>query len=59
MLIGPNALDPVRHPAENAECVRRIVALLTGHCRPRVVKRWALSGLRERACGAALAAEPM
>jgi membrane peptidoglycan carboxypeptidase len=37
MLMAPNALDPVRHPGENAERVRRIVALLAGHCRPRGV----------------------
>ena len=35
MLMAPNALDPVRHPAENAERVRRIEALLAGRCAPR------------------------
>lgn len=34
MTIGPNALDPVRHPAANAERVRRIEALLAKRCRP-------------------------
>ncbi len=35
MLMAPNALDPVRHPGENAQRVDRIVALLAGRCRPR------------------------
>lgn len=34
MPIGPNKLDPVRHPQANAERVRRIEALLAGRCRP-------------------------
>jgi len=34
MLMAPNALDPARHPAENAERVRRIEALLAGRCAP-------------------------
>lgn len=34
MLMAPNALDPVQHPAQNAERVRRIEALLAGRCRP-------------------------
>lgn len=34
MLIAPNALDPVRHPRENAERVRRIELLTTARCRP-------------------------
>lgn len=37
MLIAPNALDPIRHPDENAERVARIEALLAGKCRPRDV----------------------
>lgn len=37
MLMAPNALDPVRHAGDNAERVRRIVALLGGRCRPRGV----------------------
>jgi membrane carboxypeptidase/penicillin-binding protein len=35
MLMAPNALDPVRHPAENAERVRRIEAMLADRCVPR------------------------
>ena len=35
MLKGPNALDPIRHPAENADRVARIEALLAGRCKPR------------------------
>lgn len=35
MLMAPNALDPVRHPHENAERVDRIMAMLAGKCRPR------------------------
>lgn len=34
MLIAPNALDPLRHPRENAERVQRIQALLEARCRP-------------------------
>lgn len=34
MLMAPNRLDPVRHPKENAERVRRIEALLAGRCAP-------------------------
>ena len=34
MLIAPDRLDPVRHPGENAERVRRIKALLAARCRP-------------------------
>lgn len=37
MLVGPNALDPTRHPAENAERLARIEALLAGKCKPRDV----------------------
>lgn len=37
MLMAPNALDPVRHAGDNAERVRRIVALIEGRCRPRGV----------------------
>jgi membrane peptidoglycan carboxypeptidase len=37
MLIAPNALDPVRHPRENAERVGRIERLIAGRCRPRDV----------------------
>jgi membrane carboxypeptidase/penicillin-binding protein len=49
MLMAPNALDPVRHPRENAERVARIEMLLAGKCVPR--------GLRDvsyRDCGAPL-----
>jgi len=35
MLKGPNALDPIRHPAENADRVARIEALLAGKCKSR------------------------
>jgi len=35
MLMAPNALDPIRHPQENAERVRRIEALLADRCVPR------------------------
>ncbi|MBY0520141.1 MAG: transglycosylase domain-containing protein [Sphingomonas sp.] len=35
MLKAPNALDPLRHPAENAARVARIEALLAGKCKPR------------------------
>lgn len=38
MLMGPNALDPIRHTAENAERVRRIEAMLKRQCRPRGLK---------------------
>lgn len=34
MLIGPNKLDPLRHPRENAERVARIEKLLAGKCSP-------------------------
>lgn len=34
MLIGPNALDPIRHPRENARRVARIEAMLAGRCQP-------------------------
>jgi membrane carboxypeptidase/penicillin-binding protein len=37
MLIAPNALDPVRHKAENDARVARIEALVAGRCRPRGV----------------------
>ncbi|CAN5464447.1 hypothetical protein BH10PSE14_BH10PSE14_43120 [soil metagenome] len=37
MLMAPNALDPVRHKAENDQRVRRIDALIAGRCRPRGV----------------------
>ena len=39
MLMAPNALDPIRHPAENTERVRRIEAMLAGRC--------AANGLRD------------
>jgi membrane peptidoglycan carboxypeptidase len=39
MGMAPRNLDPVRHPAENAERVRRIEAMLAGRCVP--------SGLRD------------
>jgi membrane carboxypeptidase/penicillin-binding protein len=35
MLMAPNALDPRRHPAANAERVRRIEAMLAGRCAPQ------------------------
>lgn len=35
MLKAPNALDPFRHPTENAARVARIEALLAGKCKPR------------------------
>ncbi|MBY0305887.1 MAG: transglycosylase domain-containing protein [Sphingomonas sp.] len=35
MLKAPNALDPIRHPTENADRVARIEALLGGKCKPR------------------------
>lgn len=34
MLMAPNTLDPVRHPRQNAERVRRIRLLLAGRCKP-------------------------
>ncbi|MBP7147290.1 MAG: transglycosylase domain-containing protein [Acidobacteria bacterium] len=34
MLPAPNMLDPVRHPRENAERVRRLEKLLAGACAP-------------------------
>lgn len=34
MLMAPNSLDPIRHPKENAERVRRIEAVLAGRCAP-------------------------
>ena len=34
MLIGPNVLDPIRHPQANAERVNRIKRLLAGQCKP-------------------------
>lgn len=38
MLMGPNALDPLGHPAANAERVGRIEAMLAGKCRPADVR---------------------
>lgn len=35
MLMAPNALDPIRHPRENAERTARIERLLAGKCAPR------------------------
>ena len=35
MLISPNSLDPLRHREANAERTDRIVAYLSGRCRPR------------------------
>lgn len=46
MLMAPNALDPIRHPAENAARVARIEKMLSGACAP--------NGLRDvsyAACG--------
>ena len=37
MLKAPNALDPIRHPAENADRVARIEAMLAGKCKPSEV----------------------
>ena len=34
MTMAPNALDPLRHRAANAERARRIEAMLAGKCRP-------------------------
>lgn len=34
MLMGPNTLDPIRHPRENAERTARIEKLLAGKCAP-------------------------
>jgi membrane carboxypeptidase/penicillin-binding protein len=34
MTMAPNALDPLRHQAANAERVRRIEAMLAGKCQP-------------------------
>ena len=34
MAMAPNRLDPVRHPGENAERMRRIEALIAGKCKP-------------------------
>lgn len=38
MDMAPNALDPLRHKAANAERVRRIEALLAGKCQPTGVR---------------------
>ena len=46
MLMGPNALDPIRHPAANAERVRRIELMLAGRCRPSGV-----NDVTYKACG--------
>jgi membrane peptidoglycan carboxypeptidase len=35
MLMAPRDYDPVRHPAANAERVRRIEAMLAGKCAPQ------------------------
>ncbi|NWH07611.1 MAG: transglycosylase domain-containing protein [Alphaproteobacteria bacterium] len=48
MLIAPNALDPLRHEAKNAERTARLKALLAGTCTP---KNWGdvwLEGCKER-----------
>ncbi|HEX4693036.1 transglycosylase domain-containing protein [Sphingomonas sp.] len=37
MLMGPNVLDPIRHPKENADRVARIEKLLAGRCAPQGV----------------------
>jgi membrane carboxypeptidase/penicillin-binding protein len=37
MLMGPNALDPIRHPKENADRVARIEKLIAGKCAPQGV----------------------
>jgi membrane peptidoglycan carboxypeptidase len=46
MLMAPNQLDPLRHPRENADRVRRIEALLAGRCKPTGV-----GDVRYQACG--------
>jgi len=38
MDMAPNALDPLRHKAANAERVRRIEAMLAGKCKPTGVR---------------------
>ena len=52
MLMAPNALDPVRHPAANAERAARIQRLVHGACAP--------SGLRDvELTGCAIGATPV
>ncbi len=46
MLPAPNALDPVRHAAANAERVARIKRLLAHQCTPLGVTDWMLEGCR-------------
>ena len=46
MLIGPNALDPIQHPAENAARVARIEKMLSGRCKPE-----GLGDVNYAACG--------
>lgn len=48
MLMAPKEFDPLRHPAANAERVRRIEAMLAGRCRPT-----GLSDVRYEACNTA------
>jgi hypothetical protein len=44
MLLAPNALDPVRHPAANAERSARIQRLLDGACVPTGLRDVELAG---------------
>ena len=44
MLMAPARLDPLRHPAANAERVRRIERLLAGRCAPRGLRDVAYEG---------------
>ena len=44
MLVAPTTLDPVRHPAANAERVRRIRRLLADNCRPTGLRDVMLEG---------------
>nr|WP_294851070.1 transglycosylase domain-containing protein [uncultured Sphingomonas sp.] len=43
---APNKLDPIRHPAENAERVRRINRLLAGECQPTGLRDVDLHGCK-------------
>lgn len=44
MMMAPARLDPLRHPAANAERVRRIERLLAGRCAPQGLRDVAYEG---------------
>lgn len=50
-VMAPAGLDPLRHPAANAERVRRIERLLAGQCAPRGLRDVAYEGCAASAQG--------